>query len=124
MTEESADAARKTLHGFAKVLAAVSLLLAAGAYLSQGIDFFLGVLLGIGVVGLNFVWTERVVRGALRHGRPRIHLAVTYIFKFGLTAVILFFAIVRFHVDPIGILVGLSTLAVTSFFVAARRIGR
>ncbi len=124
MTVDPVAAARNSLLGFGRVLLAVSLLLVGGAYLWRGIDFSLGVLLGTTVVGLNFFWTGRVVRGALLHDRPRAHLAVIYSLKFGLTAVILFVAILQFGIDPLGILVGVSALVLAVSVVAVMGKGR
>ncbi len=109
---------------FARTLAVVSALLVGGSYLWQGIDFTLGVLLGCGIVGLNLWWTRRVVFKALAGDHPKARLWVTFLAKFGLTVVILFVAILHLNIDPVGIVVGVSSLVVTGFAFALLRLGQ
>jgi ATP synthase I chain len=99
------------------VLGSGAALLALGAAW-RGVDFALGVLLGFGVVLLNFYWTKRAVRSVLFAGQPRSLLTLSYLLKFGLTAALLFALVVRLGVDALGVLVGLSALVLASVLFA------
>lgn len=105
------------------MLLGVSLLLIVASYLWQGIDFAVGVLLGSGIVGLNFWLTRRAVVKALRDNHSKALLWISFLSKFGITVIILFIAILRLHIDPLGILVGISALVVTGFAFAFARLG-
>ena len=87
--------------------------LASTGELRGGIDFSVGVALGCSVVGLNYVWTRSVVRRVLQGDSSKARVVLTYMVKLGLTVLVLFLAILRLEVDPLAILVG-----VTSLFVA------
>ncbi len=115
MSENSIETRSNPLTVFAWLLAAVSLLLVGGSYFWWGIDFAAGVLLGSGIVGLNFWWTRRVISKALRDDSPKAILWISFLSKFGVTIAILFLAILRLGIDPLGILVGVSALVITGF---------
>jgi len=109
---------------FARILAIVSGVLVVGGLIWQGIDFALGVLLGCGIVGLNFWWTRRVIAKALRGDHAKARLWISFLAKFGFTVVILFVAILHLNINPVGILVGVSSLVVTGFAFAFVRFGQ
>ena len=94
-----------------------AVLLALGAALG-GIDFAAAVLLGFLIVLLNFYWTKKAVKSVLFSGQPRGLLTLSFLVKFGLTGVVLFYAILRLNVDAVGVLVGLSALALASALFA------
>ncbi len=124
MSGDSIETASSSLTTFARMLAAVSLLLVGGSYFWRGIDFAVGVLLGSGIVGLNFWWTRRAVSKALRDDSPKAILWISFLSKFGVTVAILSLAILQLEIDPLGILVGVSSLVVTGFAFAFVRLGR
>ena len=95
------------------ILIAVSAALSAGGYLWGGIDFSIGVALGCLIVGLNYLWTRAVVRRVLRGEGSKGRVALSYLAKLGLTVLVLFLAILRFGVDPLAILIGVSSLFVS-----------
>ena len=111
----------RTLRSFLRLLVAVSAVLAGGAYLWRGLDFSLGVLLGSAIIVLNLVWTIRVVQAVMVSSQPKIRLAFSYVSKLGLTAVVLLVAILKFNLDPIGILVGISSLFVSGVLFGVAR---
>lgn len=120
MTGDAQPEARKGFpQRFTWILAAATALLSLGALLWQGIDFFVGVALGCLIVGLNYVWTRSVVARGLRDGHFKARIAISYLAKFALTVVVLFLAILRFGVDPLAILVGISSLLLAVFVLAA-----
>jgi hypothetical protein len=123
VSEKTAEVPTNSLGLFARMLTAVSVLLIGGSFFWQGIDFSIGVLLGSGIVSLNLWWTRRVVFKALRDDHPKARLWISFLFKFGLTVVILFIAILRLNIDPVGILVGISSLVITGFAFAFVRLG-
>jgi ATP synthase I chain len=88
-------------------------LLGLGAWLG-GVDFAAAVLIGILIVFINFIWTKRAVRSVLFSGQPRTLLTLSFLVKFGITGAVLYYLILRLNVNAVGILVGLSSLALAS----------
>jgi len=105
------------------ILAVVSAVLFLISWLLGGIDTALGALLGSAIVGLNLAGTVLFVRLVLgnRRNRYKALLLASSVVKFGLTMVVLYLAIVRFNVNAIGILVGLSSMLLTSLLLAVAR---
>ena len=101
------------------IVGAVGAVVIAGCFFWRGLDFALAALLGFVVVLLNFIWTKNLVKSILlEQHRPKALSVFVYIFKFGLTAVVLYIAMVKYQVDGLGILIGLSTMIVGTFIFA------
>ena len=107
---------------YSRLLLLVSATLVGGAYALLGIDFAGGVLLGSGIVGLNYSWSRRVFSRVLQEDRPKARLGISLVFKFSLTAIILYIAIVRLDVDPVGIIVGVSAVVLAGLIFAAAKL--
>ena len=103
------------------LLAAISAVLIALAWLLGGIDMAEGALLGCVLVGVNLFGTVAFIRMVLRDRRYKALLFVSFIAKFGLTMVVLYLAIVRFGMSAIGILIGLSSMLLASLLYAVMR---
>ena len=103
---------------FTWLLVGVGAVLLAGSAWLGGLDFGVGVLLGFAIVLLNFIWTKKAVRSILFSDRPRALLTLSFLVKFGITGVVLFYAILRLQVDAIGVLIGLSSLVLASVLFA------
>ncbi len=99
-------------------LVGTGVVLLAGSVWWRGLDFGVGVLLGFGIVLLNFIWTKKAVKSVLFSDRPRILLTLSFLVKFSITGVVLFYAILRLQVDAIGVLIGLSSLLLASVLFA------
>jgi hypothetical protein len=108
------------LRGFFLILIACGALFTAGGAWWGGVDFAGGVLLGFLIVAINAWWTKRLVRSLLLDRKPRMFLTLSFVVKLGLTAAVLFFAILRLGVDAVGVAVGLSSLLIASFVFALR----
>lgn len=109
----------RALRAYYATLGVLGAVLVGGGWLWRGIDFAGAVLLGFAVVALNFAWTKNLVSSLLFvRQRARALVVTAYVIKFALTAVVLYIAIVRYQVDPLGILIGLSALLVASFAFA------
>lgn len=118
----TAPAAQKPLAGlrlFSGLLLLVSVALVIGAYLLAGIDFSLGVLLGSGIVVVNFFWSIRVFSRVLGEDHSRARLGTSWVLKFGFTALVLYFAVVRFGMHTVGIMVGVSSVVLAGLVFAA-----
>lgn len=122
MTEPSAPKHLSGLRLYSRLLLTVSLGLVIGAYLLRGIDFTLGVLLGSGIVGMNYLWSIRVFSRILAEDHPRVRLAISWVLKFGFTGLVLYLAIVKLGLHPVGIIVGVSAVAIAGLFLAAVRL--
>lgn len=103
---------------FTWLLVGVGAVLLAGSAWLGGLDFGVGVLLGFAIVLLNFIWTKKAVKSILFSDRPRALLTLSFLVKFGITGVVLFYAILRLQVDAIGVLIGLSSLVLASVLFA------
>ena len=94
-----------------KLLLLVSVILVAGTALFR-LDFLTATLLGCAIVGLNFYWTRRVVLGVFLKENAKRRMLLIYVIKFGISAVILFMAVVRFQLPALGLLLGLSNIVI------------
>jgi hypothetical protein len=88
------------------------------AWAPAGLDFTMGVLLGFIVVLFNVFWTKNLVKTIILTGKSKKLFTFFYIFKFGLTTGVLVVAMVRFEMDPFGVLAGLSALMLATVFFA------
>ena len=109
------------LRGFFRLLLLVSAALVAGAYMLRGIDFSLGVLLGSGIVCLNYLWSVRVFSRMLGEDHPKARLRIVWVFKLGVTALVLYVALVRLGMQPVGIAVGVSAVVIAGLLFAVTR---
>lgn len=94
----------------------------AGGYWFAGVDFAKGTLLGCFVVAINFFLSQRLVGQLLIEKTLKPALLIAYLFKFGLSGLILFLAITRWKIDIPGIMLGLSSVLIaTVLSVFARK---
>lgn len=121
MTETGVPKPLGGLRLFSRLLLIVSAVLVAGAYLLRGIDFSLGVLLGSGIVVLNYLWSIRVFSRILGEAQSRARLGVSWVLKFGVTALVLYVAVVRLGMQPVGIIVGVSAVVIAGLLFAVVR---
>jgi hypothetical protein len=116
---DAPGAARASLGVYFALVLAVGIFMTGAGYLWRGLDFAGATLLGFCVVALNFVWTKNLIHSILFVSKKRrAWVVLSFLFKFALTAIVLYYAIVRFRVDPVGILFGLSTMLVASLLFA------
>lgn len=109
--------------GFSLSLLAISLFLAGGGFLWRGFDFTLAVLIGSLIVGLNYLWNRKVFRGLLLADNPRSRARLSYAAKLGLTVVVIYVAVQQFRIDPLGILLGVSSLPAACLLFAFSKRG-
>ncbi|MDH4225327.1 MAG: ATP synthase subunit I [Deltaproteobacteria bacterium] len=110
----------QAVNRFFLLLAAVSAGLVLGAYGWKGVDFSSGVLLGCLIVAINTLWTKSILSTGWKARRFRLRLSLSYGIRFGLTALVLFQAIVHYNQNPYGIMVGLGGLPLSAvIFVLA-----
>ena len=84
--------------------------LVAGGYAAQGLDFAKATLVGCLVVAINFFLSQRLIGQLMVEKKMRAALLLSYLFKFALSVVILFFAVTRWNMDLIGLMLGLSSI--------------
>lgn len=90
-------------------------LLAVSAFLIGAVGFFRldllpGTLLGSGVVGLNYIWTRRIVVNVFQGDNVKRRMSLLYFIKFGVSVAVLFTALVVFQLAPLGVLLGVSNI--------------
>ncbi|MDH4249178.1 MAG: ATP synthase subunit I [Deltaproteobacteria bacterium] len=106
------------LRGYFRHFALIGLALTGLSYLWRGLDFSAAALLGFLVVSANLVWTKNLAESILfGQKRGKGWVLLTYSVKFGITALILFYALVRLEMDPLGILLGLTAVVVATLLM-------
>lgn len=103
-----------SLRRFTWLLVGSGIVLVAGSVWWRGLDFGVPVLLGFGVILLNFFWTKKAVKAVFYGGQPKSLLTLSFLAKFGVTAAVLFYAILRLNMDGVGVLIGLSSMILAS----------
>lgn len=122
--EEEPTSPEKSLQLFTRLLVLVSLGFIGLGFLLGGVDFALGVLVGSSLMVLNFLWTRRAVTNAMEAEKPRASVGIAYALKLGVTGVLIYSAIFIFGIHPVGLLVGLSSLVITSVVFAVMQYGK
>lgn len=92
-----------------------------GGYWYDGLDFAKGTLVGCFVVAINFFVSQRLVGNLILEKSLKPYLLIAYLMKFGVSALILFVAIVKFKVDEVGVMLGLSSILLSTMFSALVR---
>jgi hypothetical protein len=121
VTETGAPKPLGGLRLFTWLLLLVSATLVAGGYLLWGIDFSLGVLLGSGIVVLSYLWSIRVFSNILGEAHSRARLGFSWVLKFGVTALVLYVAVVQMGMHPVGIMIGVSAVVIAGLLFAVVR---
>jgi len=94
--------------------------LVGGGYAVEGLDFAKATLLGCIVVAINFFLSQRLLDRLFFEKKLRVSLVLSYLFKFALSVAVLFFAVTRWNMNVIGLMLGLSSIflsvVLTTFF--------
>ena len=98
---------------FRNVLLGVSIFLICASALYE-LDIVPAVLLGCGILGLNFHWTMLFVRKLLVIRKLTTLDLIFYLTKFGVSVIVLYVALDHLELSPIGLLIGLSNIAFTA----------
>jgi hypothetical protein len=106
------------------LLGAVTAALAGGAWAWAGLDMAEGVLLGCAVVAFNLLGTAHFVGAVLAERRFKGRLIASLTVKLGLTLVVLYIAVSRWAMSPVGIVIGLSSMLIVSLLYSALRPAR
>ena len=85
-------------------------LLPVGGYLAIGLDFAKATLVGCLVVAINFFVSQRLLGRLMREKKVPIALSILYLGKLGISAVIVYYAVVAYRMDPWGLMLGLSSI--------------
>ncbi len=83
-------------------------------------DFVLAVLLGVGLVTTNLVWTEKLVRSLLK--RSRRFPWWVYPLKLGFNIIFIAGCLRVLQISPLGLLIGISTILPACLTLAAKTI--
>ncbi|MBF0280843.1 MAG: hypothetical protein HQM13_23830 [SAR324 cluster bacterium] len=102
------------------ILIIVSIVIALATALFR-LDFLPAVLLGLAVVGLNFFLTRQILLRVLLFKDLKRRMFVLYLLKLGISAVVLYIAIVSFQLSGLGVLIGLSNIVIAIFIFSIKR---
>ncbi|MCP4752173.1 MAG: hypothetical protein GY866_14850 [Proteobacteria bacterium] len=101
---------RKRIFVLNVTLLAIFAALVLGGYWFQGLDFAKATLIGCIVVAINFFVSQRLISRLILEKTININLLVVYVFKLGISIAILFVAVTRLQMDPVGLMLGLSSI--------------
>ena len=93
----------------------VAPLLIGVAYGVWGLDLAKGALIGSAVVGLNLFISQRFAAKVIFEKSAVPFALLVYVFKLGISILVLYIAINRFHIELLGIMIGLSSVVVAIF---------
>ena len=79
------------------------------------------VLLGCAVVAFNLLGTAHFVGAVLAERRFKGRMIASLTVKLGLTLLVLYIAVSRWSMDPVGIVIGLSSMLIVSLLYAVFR---
>jgi hypothetical protein len=117
----SSDTRRRALTLIFALLGAVTVALTGGAWAWANVDMAVAVLLGCGIVAFNLLGTAHFVGAVLAERRFKGRMVASLTVKLGLTLVVLYIAVSRWAMDPVGIVIGLSSMLIVSLLYAVFR---
>lgn len=124
--QESPDTVKKSDHikqadFFRNLLLGISIILVAGTAIFQ-LDLMPSVMLGCAVVGFNYYWTVKFVQKLLLE-RKLFALDLLFILtKFAISVIVLFGALTYLELPPMGLLIGLSNVALAAIVYSFVRV--
>jgi len=98
---------------FRNLLLSVSVIIIAGTAIFQ-LDLVPAVTLGCAVIGFNYYWTVKFVQKLLLVRKFFILDLLFILAKFAISVIVLFGALVYFELSPMGLLIGLSNVALAA----------
>ena len=114
-------ARRRALRRIYLLLGIVTAALAGGTWAWGGLDMAEAVLLGCAVIALNLLGTAQFVAAVLSERRYKGRLIASLTIKLGLTLVVLYIAVSRLAMSPVGIVIGLSSMLIVSLLYSVFR---
>ena len=124
--QESPDTVKKSSHikqadFFRNLLLGISIILVAGTAIFQ-LDLMPSVMLGCAVIGFNYYWTVKFVQKLLLE-RKLFALDLLFILtKFVISVIVLFGALTYLELSPMGLLIGLSNVALAAIVFSFVRV--
>ena len=124
--QESPDTVIKSSHikqadFFRNLLLIISIILVAGTAIFQ-LDLMPAVMLGCTVIGFNYYWTVKFVQKLLLE-RKLFALDLLFILtKFAISVIVLFGALTYLKLPPMGLLIGLSNVALAAIIYSFVRV--
>ena len=124
--QESPDTVKKSSHTkeadfFRNLLLGISIILVAGTAIFQ-LDLMPSVMLGCAVIGFNYYWTVKLVQKLLLE-RKLLALDLLFILtKFVISVIVLFGALNYLKLPPMGLLIGLSNVALAAIVYSFVRV--
>ncbi len=95
-------------------LLSVFIILILASYGFRGLDFAKATLVGCVVVAINFFISQRLIGTLIFEKKLQASLLVAYFFKLGASVAILFVAVTELQMDIVGLMLGLSSILVST----------
>ena len=106
---------------FRNLVLGISIILVAGTAIFQ-LDLIPAVMLGCAVIGFNYYWTVKFVQKLLLE-RKLFALDLLFILtKFAISVIVLFGALTYLKLPPMGLLIGLSNVALAAIIYSFVRV--
>ena len=112
---------RRALTLLFSLLGVVTVALSVGARIWADLDTAKAVLLGCAIVAFNLLGTAHFVGAVLAERRFKGRMFASLTVKLGLTLVVLYLAVSRWAMNPVGIVIGLSSMLIVSLLYAMLR---
>jgi len=117
----ASPARRRSLRTIFLLLGAVTLVLTGGSWAWASLDTALAVLLGCAIVAFNLLGTAHFVGAVLAERRFKGRLVASLLVKLALTLGVLYVAVARWGLDPMGVVLGLSSMLIVSLLYTMLR---
>ena len=123
---ENLDLGKKSRHlkqadFFRNLLLSVSVIIIAGTAIIQ-LDLVPAVTLGCTVIGFNYYWTVKFVQKLLLERNLFILDLLFILAKLAISVIVLFGALAYFELSPMGLLIGLSNVALAAIVYSFVRV--
>ena len=106
---------------FQNLLLSVSVIIIVGTAIFQ-LDLVPAVTLGCSVIGFNYYWTVKFVQKLLLERKLFILDLLFILAKFAISVIVTFGALAYYELSPMGLLIGLSNVAVAAIVYSLFRV--
>jgi len=103
------------------VLICIFIILPLGSFFFVGLDFAKATLIGCSVVAINFFVSQFLMAKIILENEAPFQLLIWYFIKFALSIGILYVAVLQWKVEMVGLMIGLSSVFVSTMISSLLR---